>query len=115
MPDDKFCTILEYWLTKSLPNSSNEPVRSFWCDGILPPSFTPGELKKLVDDHHQLTLHAFLGPTGQEKYELTLAFGPNALRRFASGFDLIECLPAGNGNDWFEIDPERKLISITLS
>lgn len=113
MIDSDFCDMLEYRIWEVLKNSDIEAQKGFWCDGVLPP-FNDNELsKKYVNDNRQVTLRAFIGPDGQNEYELQLVFGPKALSRYARGLDIVECIPVG-GDNWFEVDPLSRAVSVRL-
>lgn len=57
---------------------------------------------------------AFVGQSGQHKYELTLRFGRKALSRYARDLSLIECVPNPENNNWLDIDPTNKKIVLQL-
>jgi hypothetical protein len=59
-------------------------------------------------------LTAFIGKTGQDKYELTLNFGQKALSKYARGLDILECVPNPQNLNSFMIDTEKHQIIIQL-
>ena len=113
MLDIGFCEFLEYEISKALSNYANDKVRHFWCDGILLPTFDNEYSRKFVHDNKKVKLTAFIGPTGQDKYELTLYFGDKALSKYASDLDISVCF-SNSDNNWFDIDFVKRKISIQL-
>ena len=114
MIDNKFCEFLEYEISKYFTNSVNGNVKGFWCDGILLPTFENEYSKKFVNDNRKIVMIAFIGLSGQDKYELTLKFGNKALSRYARDLNIIECIPNSENNDWLDIDIERGKIWVQL-
>ena len=114
MIDNKFCEFIEYEISKYFTNSVNDNVKGFWCDGILLPTFENEYSKKFVNDNRKIVMIAFIGLSGQDKYELTLKFGNKALSRYARDLDIIECVPNSENNDWVDIDIERRRIWVQL-
>ena len=110
----RFFEFLEYEISEAFPNSTNERVKHFWCDGILLPTFENEYSKKFVSDNKQIVMTAFMGLSGQDKYELTLKFGNIALSKYARSLNISECLPKPENSNWFDIDIERQKISIQL-
>ncbi len=74
MLDTKFCEFLEYEISKALANSIDDYLKGFWCDGILLPTFENEYSKKFVNDNRKIVIIAFIGSSGQDKYELTKKF-----------------------------------------
>ncbi|MGB8192790.1 MAG: hypothetical protein WCF67_12760 [Chitinophagaceae bacterium] len=109
----EFCDFLEYELTKAFANSNNTEIKNFWCDGVLLPSSEAEYSKKFVNDNRKVIMSAFIGPDGQDKYELTLNFGNKALSRYARDLSITDCVPANN-YDWFDINTTERTISIQL-
>ena len=72
MLDQDFCTFLEYQLTKAFKSSNNETVNGFWCDGVVLPSNENEYSKKFVNDNRKVRATAYMGKSGQEKYQLTI-------------------------------------------
>lgn len=114
MLDQNFCEFLEYEITKALSNSKDERLKGFWCDGVLLPNSENEFSKKVVSDKRQVVMTAFLGQTGQIKYELILRFGRKALSRYARDLNLEECVPNPEDNNWFDINTVNKKIVIQL-
>jgi hypothetical protein len=115
MLDHEFCAFLEYEITKALANSTTDKVNHFWCDGVLLPTIEREYSKKFVNDNRQIVMTAFIGLSGQDKYELTLKFGNKSLSKYARGLDISECVPNPENSDWFDIDIEKQKISIQLN
>lgn len=114
MLNAEFCAFLEYELTNALKLSDDKELRQLWCDGILLPDAANEYSIDCVNANRKVVLLAFIGKDGQDKYELTLHFGNKSLARFARGLEMVECIPDRTGNDWFELDIERKKIRIML-
>ena len=114
MLDKDFCEILERHLTKTFANSTESALKRFWCDGVLLPTFETEYSKKFVNDNKKIVMIAFIGPTGQDNYQLTLNFGNKALSKYARDLEISECLPSSENSGWFDIDVERQKIVIQL-
>jgi hypothetical protein len=114
MFDQDFCAYLEYELTKAFAYSTDQAIKGFWCDGILPPFSDDELLKKSVNDKREITTNAFIGKEGQENYKLTLKFGNKALSRYARNLDLKECIPDITNDNWYDIDPIKKIMIVHL-
>ncbi len=114
MLDQSFCDFLEYKIGEVFENSTRESVRHFWCDGVLLPTFEVDYSRKTVNDKRQILMTAYIGPTGQDIYELTLKFGKKALSRYARGLDVTECLPSPESDNWWDVDIDRRTILIQL-
>jgi hypothetical protein len=114
MLDNEFCEFLEYEISKAFTNSTNDRVKHFWCDGVLLPTFENEYSKKFVNDNRQIVMTAFMGLSGQDKYELTLKFGNKSLSKYTRDLDISECVPNPENSNWFDIDIESQKISIQL-
>jgi hypothetical protein len=114
MLDQHFCEFLEYELTKAFSISVDVSLRNFWCDGILLPHAEKDLSKKNVNAKKYLSMTAFSGETGQDKYELILNFGPKSLSRYARGLDIRECIPHPDDTHWVEVDRKNKTITVKL-
>ena len=114
MLDQNFCEYLEFQITKAFSSLTDERLKSFWCDGVLLPDSENEYSKKSVNDKRQIVLTAFLGQTGQDKYELILRFGRKALSRYARDMRIEECVPNSEDNSWLEIDAVNKKMVIQL-
>ena len=114
MLDQDFCEFLEYVITRALTSSTDERLKGFCCDGVLLPHTENEYSKKSVNDNRLVMMTAFTGETGQDKYELTLRFGRNALSRYTRDLNLKECLPNSGGNNWLEIDPTNRKMVLQL-
>lgn len=114
MIDSEFCKFLEHVISMAFVNSTNDRFKHFWCDGVLLPTFENQYSKKFVNDNRQITLTAFAGLLGQDKYELILKFGNKALSKYTRDLDISECVPNSENKNGFEFDIERRKISIQL-
>lgn len=114
MLDRQFCELLECKIEDALANFDYAPVKYFWCDGVLLPTFEHEYSEKYVNDNRKIIMTAFVGVDGQDKYELILQFGRKALSRYARGLDICECIPEPPSIDWFEIDTTEHKIWIQL-
>jgi hypothetical protein len=115
--NEDFCDYLEYHLCETFKNSvrEKEKLRGFWCDGVSQQPFIDSQItKKSVNDTRKIETIAWIGKTGQEKYNMTIRFGKYSLRRYAKGASLIDCIPSDETMDWIDIDIENKIIEIRL-
>ncbi len=60
-----FCNFLEYKLTEVFRNSSNNSLRSFWCDGVLLPNNEEDFSRKTVNDKRQVSMTIFVEKLGR--------------------------------------------------
>lgn len=110
-----FCELLEYHLGKTFANSERMEYRRLWCDGVSHLPGTDGQLeRKWVNDKRRITTKAWIGENGQGEYEMTIHFGKYALRRYAKGRSLEDCLPDADSMDWIELDMENRRVDVYL-
>lgn len=115
MLDREFCEFLEFRITKALQETDNENVRGFWCDGVLLPTNERGRLAlQYVRYNRKIVTKAFAGKDGQSEYELILKIGDEALNRYTHNLDLKVCVPDTEDLSWFDIDTEKRQITLQL-
>lgn len=114
MINQDFCEFLEYQICKAIELSDIDQIKGFWCDGILLNQPETSYSKKIVSKNKQVSLKAFIGKDGQTEYELILKFGSTALNRFERNFDIKNCIPNPEKQNWFDIDTKQKTIEIQL-
>ena len=109
--DKDFCEHLEYHLSRTLRNSSNNEIKWIWCDGVKQPLY----------DHNtnsvnssQIITEAYIGVDGQSIYQMTIKLGPLSLQKYISGQGLIGSLPGEESLDWISLDLDKKTIQIQL-
>jgi len=113
--NENFCTHLEYHLGQTFENSDRQDLNGFWCDGISWDPIPDNQLtKKSVNDTRQIVTKAWIGKDGQDEYEMTIRFGQYALRLYAKGTEMMDCIPSSDSMDWIDIEPENKRIEIRL-
>jgi len=115
MIDQNFCEFLEYEICDAFAVSDNEQVKVFWCDGVLLPTFENHYSQKFVNDNRKITMTAFVGKKGEDEYELTLNLGCRALRKYAGGLDISDCIPDFKKPHSFDIDIAKKKLIIRLA
>ena len=108
-----FCSALEYSLDFS--QFENENIKSLWCDGV---DHLPVDIRSLsianLKKKPFIKTKAWIGKDGQDHYEMTIHFGPEALSNYINRQDLQECIPDTASDAWIKIDPERKQVEISL-
>jgi len=114
MITNAFCELLEYKINNAFRNSTDERIKSYWCDGILLPTFENEYSQKYVNDNRRITLTAFIGVDGQVKHELILLFGRCALSKYAKGLEISDCIPDFETMSGFEFDSVKKQLLIEL-
>ena len=113
--NEDFCTYLEKHLCDTFKNSKQEDLKSFWCDGISWDPIPDSHLsKKNVNDTRKIVTTSWIGIDGQDEYEMIIKFGKYSLRRYASGTNLIDCIPDSANMDWIIIDTNNKTIDLRL-
>jgi len=115
MLDNDFCTTLEHLLNNAFARSHKKELAGLLCDGILLPTFENEYSKKAINDKREVTMVAYIGYDGQDKYLLTLKFGNKALSKYARGLPVENCIPVNEGAEEIDIDTERKIITIKLN
>lgn len=106
-----FCDHLEYHLSRTLRNSSNNKIKWVWCDGVKQP--LPEHNKNSVNSS-QIITEAYIGVDGQSIYQMTIKLGSLSLQKYISGQDIIDTLPSEESLDWVSIDLDKKTIQIQL-
>ena len=114
MLDQDFCSFLEYRIGEAFEMSTRPQFNHFWCDGVELPSLEKDYSEKTVNDSRQIMLLVYIGPAGQDKYELILKFGTKALSRYARGLDICECVPGAESDNWWDVDIDRRTMLIQL-
>lgn len=114
MLNQDFCKFLECHLTNAFSYSTDNTVKSLWCDGVLLPWNENVYSKKSVNGKREIMLKAFIGKDGQGGYPVLMKFGKKALSNYARDLDITDCLPKADENDWYEVDPEKNKIIIQL-
>lgn len=113
--NEDFCVYLEYHLCEAFAKSGSKDLKDYWCDGVSwVPSPTSQLGKKQVNDTRKIVTKAYIGPDGQDVYEMMIRFGNYALRRYAKGSSLIDCIPSSDSMDWITIHPDQRTIEIRL-
>lgn len=105
-----FCEFLEYHLCETFRNSDEKAMRRLWCDGVLWKNIS----KKEVNDKRAIETRAWIGQDGQQDYEMRIKLGKYALRRYAKGTDMTDCIPDSNSVDWIIVDVENRFVQIEL-
>ena len=114
MLDQSFCETLEYKICEALENISDDKVKGFWCDGVLPSEPDNHYSQKFINNYRQAKMKAYLGKDGQTAYDLTLKFGNKALSKYARNLDMDDCIPQTEIKKWFSIDVSKRTIEILL-
>jgi hypothetical protein len=113
--NEHFCTHLEYHLGMTFEKSDRPELKGFWCDGVSWSPISDRQLSvKSVNDTRKIVTKAWIGKNGQDEYKMTIHFGKYALRRYAKGTEMIDCIPGAESMDWIDIDVESKNIDLRL-
>ncbi|MDJ1473804.1 hypothetical protein QNI19_38380 [Cytophagaceae bacterium DM2B3-1] len=118
--DENFCVYLEFHLTAAFELCEDEILRSFWCDGVAAKPWYKEEDNlnyvgyDAIQKNRKIVTDAWLGSSGQERYEMTIFLGEMALAKHKAGEDLIACVPDLDNTEWIYIDPDNRVIEITL-
>ena len=114
MIDQNFCEFLEFVLTKAFANSQDNLIKRLWCEGVLLPQSEKEISKKHINDNRQIVTTAFIGESGQDKYQLTISLGKKALSRYARNLKIEECIPPATESYWYKIDTINKKLTVNL-
>ena len=111
--NERFCFMLEYYITSVLEESDDKQIRSLWCDGILMPHKKSLVTKKSVNDTRRIETKAWIGHGSRKQclFDLILRFEKYSLRRYAKGNNLEDCLP---GIEDLFVDFENKRIELFM-
>ena len=107
-----FCIQLEYHLTRTLKELSNNKFERLWCDGVKEPLHEPNKNAIILG---QVVTEAYIGLDGQDVYQMIIKLGPSSLEKFTVGLNLINELPSEDHSGWLVVDPEEKKIQIELN
>jgi hypothetical protein len=95
---------MEGRVTREFSGMLDERVRDFWCDGLLPERY-------FFDGRRpRITGIAWLGQTGQEKWQFTLRLH-RGVRNLAT-VDWAGHFPPWNVTRWISLDLERRRIEM---
>lgn len=115
MLDKDFYISLEYAISEALAASTEEAIKGFWCDGVMPVEPDSHYSPKHVNDHRAIRLRAFVGKDGQTEYDLVVKFGPKALSRYSRGLSIQDCITANSEENWLTIDTNARRIEVKLT
>lgn len=111
--NEEFCSRLERAL--DFDDIGMEAVRGFWCDHI---SAFPPDMKSLskvsVRENKEITTEARVGKSGQDRYRMTIQFGPKSLEYYEKGLDLVNCIPESECRYWVKVDLENDTVILRL-
>ena len=100
-----FCDFLECRICDFLEKSTVAELKGFWCDGVI--------FEAMLGDETAL-FTAFVGKTGQERYQLFLQLGETSSKLCAEGRSIQPCVPKADQSDAFSVDEARKQIQMCL-
>ena len=108
-----FCDRLEYALDFDQLNQEN--VRGFWCDGVSAYPFDAKSLSKgNIQNNKEIITEARMGKSGQDRYRMTIQFGPKALEYYERGLNLEHCIPESDYKYWIKVDPDVAEVWVRL-
>jgi hypothetical protein len=110
----EFCNRLEWHLGATFETAGDKKIRGLWCDGVMPPFFDNELTQKSVNDTRKIITTAFIGYGGEHVFEMTIRLGKYALRRYAKGTSMIDCIPGKESMDWITLDVENRKIEVRL-
>lgn len=105
-----FCLDLGYHLTSTFFNSPDNLIKRLWCDGIIGGYFS----KKKVNDEREINTIAWIGEGGNNKFQMKIKLGKYALRRYAKGAAMVDCIPSADSMEWINLDMIHKKIEVQL-
>jgi hypothetical protein len=77
--NEDFCLCLEYHLSHTFGNSTDQRLYGFWCDGVQIPDdefqLAPININRLK----KIETKAWIGADGQDIYHMTIKLGPKSL------------------------------------
>jgi len=112
--DVDFFTALEYHLCRTFANSLQKDIKWLWCDGIIMP--VEDQLRnKTLSASKRIVTEAWIGPNGQDKYEMTIKLGQHSFEACMLGLNLTDHLPKADRMDWITLDTLEKRIEVQLN
>lgn len=102
--NEDFCLYLEYHLSRTFGNSTDQRLNGFWCDGVQMPYNEYQLSTRNIGTLKKIETKAWIGANGQDIYNMTIKFGPESLAKYAEGQNIKDCLPSENLFDWVVID-----------
>ena len=103
MTEAEFWTALEFHISKALGQSSDDSLRSLWCDGLVPDDVQP---------HKDAIIgRAFIeGDSGRSsEYRFRASLERDV---FENGWEAF--LPEHGSHDWLSVDKHQRLIELKL-
>lgn len=112
--NEKLCSYLENYLGEAFGEAEQQEVKGLWCDGVLMPVFDNQLTKKSVNDTRKIITTAFIGYSDTHNFTLVIRFGKYALRRYAKGVELIDCLAVEHKMNRIKVDVDNRTIELQL-
>ncbi|OOQ57449.1 UPF0158 family protein [Mucilaginibacter pedocola] len=112
--DKSFCYELEYRLSEAFRNSTDKIIKHIWCDGVLIPTDDMQLSREHIFTNHTIETEAFIGESGQDKYQMTIKLGLQSLKKCKDGDELSDCLPDASSLNWVSLDIENRTIEVQL-
>ena len=94
---DDFCGTLEHHLCHAFQNCDDNAFNRLWCDGVEVPDMANQPTQK----PGSVFTMAWFGPTGQDRYKMTIKLGGRAIANCREGLGLEDCLPDEDSLDYF--------------
>ena len=114
MIDQELCDHLEYRIGELLEKSEDAELLGFWCDGVMLLESDHHYVKENVRETGELSLRAFAGKSGQDKYELVLRLGEKALSAYDNGQSLKGYIPDKDEKQCISVDVVKRRITLSL-
>ena len=79
-------------------------------ESICPPVIV-NYIWKISPKTKKIETMAWMGFTGQDRYEMTIKLGLDSIKNYKKGLSLIDCLPSDESLDWVTLDIEKKQLN----
>ena len=77
--------------------------------------FIDAQLSKTsIVETEKIETEAWMGEDGQQIHQMTIYFGPSALKQSLDGSSLIPCIPGDDSTDWIMVDFDNRVVELQL-
>jgi hypothetical protein len=112
--NEDFCLYLEYYLSRTFGNSTDQRLHVLWCDGVQMPYNESQLSSRNINRLKKIETKAWIGANGQDIYDMTIKLGPESLAKYAEGQSLKDCLPSEKQFDRVTIDIDGAIVELQL-
>ena len=119
--NEDFCLSLEFSLCNEFNNSDDIELSQYWCDGVSWAPFANDYINqdylsiRKVLKRKLIESTAWLGKSGQERYDITIILGKKAIYCYKNKKSMKHCIPKlESEKEWIQINIENRTIIVSL-